>query len=121
MILGILWGLYVKNVISIYFFILALSVVFILLPRKLKKYVKLILKKQYLIIFCIVTLFSYGYFNFRNQMYETTYQDWINSNEIRGIILSNRRRKKLYGAIYTKIEGDEWKESISLYRKIITE
>lgn len=99
-ILGTIWGLYFKNITFI-----LLLILFIILRHK-GKYVRLIFKPKYLIIFAISFIIANTYFNIRNAMYEKTYNLIQNTTYVIGKVISKRRRERIHMAVYSRTKAN---------------
>lgn len=98
--LGTIWGLYCKISIALFVVILIL---FYAISRK-NKYLKIIIKKQYIIIFVICFLVSYFKIIHIEKSFEEKYRDIPEEIEVVGTIISNPLDKD-YKTTYTlKVE-----------------
>ena len=99
-ILGTIWGLYFKNITFIFLLI------FIIILRFKVKYVRLIFKPKYLIIFVISFIIANTYFNIRNATYEKKYNLIQNTTYVIGKVISKRRGERIYMAVYSRTKAD---------------
>ena len=98
--LGIIWGLYCK--ISIALFVIVL-ILFYVISRK-NRYLKIIIKKKYIIIFIICFLISYFKIIHIEKSFDEKYKNVKDEIEVVGTIISNPSDKD-YKTIYTlKVE-----------------
>lgn len=95
-IFGILSGLYLK--ISIVLFML--SIIIFCLVRNKTKYLKIICKKQYIIIFIICYLISYFQITYLEKSFNEKYKNIQGEIQVVGTIISNPSNKE-YKTSYT--------------------
>lgn len=115
-IIGILWGLYFQFSMVL-FYILILTTYYIVKnilrnhkKRKFKllsidrysRYLKLIVNTKVTFILIIFSLISNGIVLYRNNQYETTYQDGENLQEV-GIVVSQKTEKQYYDLYQVKL------------------
>ena len=93
-ILGIIMGLYFESMVPICFAILLFLIILYLSNKKFKRYMKLFIKNEYVIIFLVACSLFYLYLSFCNKLFETNYNSFINSNTVCGTVISEGEEKK---------------------------
>ena len=92
-VLGIIWGLYFKNITFFFLFALCLVGAGLVPARKMRR-LKLIIKKKYIIMFIIAFIFSNLYYHARNNIYEKTYTKIQKATTVVGKIVSEAEEKQ---------------------------
>lgn len=95
-LIGIIWGLYINNIVSIFLFILILFI--ILMSNKIKEEIHLYKNVLFLIIFVLLVSF----FNVRilEKSYQNKYNDLNENIKVEAIVVSNTIEKE-YNNTYT--------------------
>lgn len=109
-ILGIIIGLSVKKIALIFFIILInLNLLFFIKKsknkniKKIKKYLKIILKKKIIIIFIIFLILSFFNIKYLENKYEKTNNNLINKNEYYAEVISDKKEKEYYNEYIIKL------------------
>ncbi len=100
-ILGIIWGLYIKNIVPLFFIIIA--IILIKKTKKLKnlnRYIKLLIPNKKLILILITFILSFTYICILERSFKTKYKNIQENIKIEAIIVSNVKEKE-YKDVYT--------------------
>ncbi len=119
-IIGILWGLYFKISIVLYY-ILSYATYYLIKKiyknkskrkfkllsfSRYKKYLKLIITNQVVMILIISSIISNTIIILQNQKYENLYKDGENI-EIQGIVVSQKKEKQYYNLYQVKLKNQK--------------
>ena len=129
-IIGILWGLYLKfSIVLFYILIFATYYIYMVLYRDKKKrkfkllslnrysrYLKLIINKATITIIVVMSVVSNAIVCYQNNKYKTTFQDEENT-EIIGIVVSTKIEKQYYDLYIIKIQDSQFKMYIQVNKK----
>lgn len=100
-ILGIIWGLYIKNIVPLFFIIIA--IILIKKTKKLKnlnRCIKLLIPNKKLILILITFILSFTYICILERSFKTKYKNIQENIKIEAIIVSNVKEKE-YKDVYT--------------------
>ena len=102
-IIGIIWGLYIKN-IALLLVIVSIIIVAILKLRKLKRYLKIIISKKIIVIMIIFFTISYTYISICEKSFKDKYK---NIEEITAVatIVGNPKEKEYKTTYKIKVES----------------
>lgn len=102
-IIGIIWGLYIKN-IALLLVIVSIIIVAILKLRKLKRYLKIIISKKIIVIMIIIFTISYTYISICEKSFKDKYK---NIEEITAVatIVGNPKEKEYKTTYKIKVES----------------
>ena len=101
-ILGIIWGLYIKNIVPF----CILIVIFILFKRikNINRYIKLFLPNKKLILILFIFLISYTYILSLENSFDNKYLDIQGNIRVEAIVVSNAKEKEYKDVFKIKIE-----------------
>lgn len=107
---GIISGLYFKIGIVLFVLVLTIFVIIELLSRsnkkfKVKRYLKILCKNKYIIIFIVCYLMSYFQISFMEKSFNTKYKDVVGEVQVVGTIISNPSKKEYKTSYTIKIES----------------
>ena len=102
-IIGIIWGLYIKN-IALLLVIVSIIIVAIFKLRKLKRYLKIIISKKIIVIMIIFFTISYTYISICEKSFKDKYK---NIEEITAVatIVGNPKEKEYKTTYKIKVES----------------
>lgn len=127
-IIGILWGLYFKFSMPLCYILIFATYYLknkifksegkrkfqLLSFKRYKKYLKLIVNHQVVLIFAISSIISNTIVLFQNQKYENFYQDGKNI-QVTAIVTSKKKEKQYYNLYQVKLENSK---NLSLYIQV---
>lgn len=105
-ILGIIWGLYIKNIVPLFFLIIA-----IILIKKIKKfkninrYIKLLIPNKKLILILITFILSFTNILILEKSFKTKYKNIQSNVKIEAVIVSNVKEKQHKDVYTIKVES----------------
>lgn len=102
-IIGIIWGLYIKN-IALLLFIIGLAIIVILKFRKLKKYLKIIISKKIILVMVITFIISYTYVLTCENSFENKYKN-IEEITVVATVVGNPKEKEYKTTYKIKVES----------------
>lgn len=129
-IIGILWGLYLKfSIVLFYILTFATYYIYIVFFKNKKKnkfrllsfnryirYLKLVINKATIIIIVLFSIISNAIVYYQNNKYKTTYQDGENI-EIIGVVASSKIEKQYYNLYIAKILNSQFNIYIQVNKK----
>lgn len=101
-ILGIIWGLYIKNIVSLFIIIIA---IILIKKSKLNKYIKLLIPNKKLILMIIIILLSFTYILILEKSFKTKYKNIQAEIKIEGVIVSNVKEKEYKDEYIIKVKS----------------
>lgn len=101
-ILGIIWGLYIKNIVPLFIIIIAITLI---KKTKLNKYIKLLISNKKLILMIIILLLSFTYILVLEKSFETKYKNIQTEIKVEGIIVSNVKEKEYKNEYIIKVKS----------------
>lgn len=101
-ILGIIWGLYIKNIVPLFIIIIAITLI---KKTKLNKYIKLLISNKKLILMIIILLLSFTYILVLEKSFETKYKSIQTEIKVEGIIVSNVKEKEYKNEYIIKVKS----------------
>lgn len=101
-ILGIIWGLYIKNIVPLFIIIIAIIVI---KRSKLNKYIKLLIPNKKLILIMITLILSFTYTLILEKSFKTKYKNIQAEIKIEGVIVSNVKEKEYKDEYIIKIKS----------------
>ena len=115
-LIGIIMGLYLKNIVLFYVLIAVITLILYILKLKIKflrrylRYIKLVVNFKVIILILITSLIGYKYTSNLNNKYEETYDKMEKQNtiEAEGIITSNVKEKDYNNEYEIKIENKKF-------------
>ncbi len=130
-IIGILWGLYLKNsIVPFYILIFATYYIYIKFNKKRRKnkfkllsihrysrYLKLIINSKIILILVIFSIISNIVILYKNNQYEKTYSD-NQDIELTAIIISSRTQKQYYDLYKVKILNSNFNMYIQVGKNV---
>ena len=118
-LIGIIYGLYFEK--SIAFIIVILLIIcylileymnkFLYLPKinNIKKYLKIIIRKNIIILFCISTVFSNTYLIYLRNKYEKFYENVPDKIKTTAVVVSEKTEKEYTYTYVVKVKYGEYK------------
>ncbi|MCI8362347.1 MAG: ComEC family DNA internalization-related competence protein [Clostridia bacterium] len=117
-ILGIIWGLYIKNIVSLFLIIIAILLIKKIINfknmkqykkfRKLKnlnKYIKILIPNKRLILILITFTISFTYICILEKSFKTKYKNIPEKIKIEAIVISNVKQKEYKDEYIIKINA----------------
>ncbi len=101
-ILGIIWGLYIKNIVPLFIIIIAITLI---KKTKLNKYIKLLISNKKLILMIIIILLSFTYILVLEKSFKTKYKSIQTEIKVEGIIVSNVKEKEYKNEYIIKVKS----------------
>ena len=101
-ILGIIWGLYIKNIVPLFIIIIAITLI---KKTKLNKYIKLLISNKKLILMIIIFLLSFTYILVLEKSFKTKYKNIQTEIKVEGIIVSNVKEKEYKNEYIIKVKS----------------
>lgn len=101
-ILGIIWGLYIKNIVPLFIIIIAIIVI---KKSKLNKYIKLLIPNKKLILIMITLILSFTYTLILEKSFKTKYKNIQAEIKIEGVIVSNVKEKEYKDEYIIKVKN----------------
>lgn len=101
-ILGIIWGLYIKNIVPLFFIIIAIILV---KKSKLNKYIKILIPNKKLILITIIIILSLIYILILEKSFKTKYKNIQSEIKVEGIIVSNIKEKEYKDEYIIKVRS----------------
>ncbi len=101
-ILGIIWGLYIKNIVPLFIIIIAITLI---KKTKLNKYIKLLISNKKLILMIIILLLSFTYILVLEKSFKTKYKNIQTEIKVEGIIVSNVKEKEYKNEYIIKVKS----------------
>lgn len=102
-IIGIIWGLYIKN-IALLLFLIGILIIGILKSKKLKRYLKIIISFKIIIIMIISFIISYTYILICENSFENKYKN-IEEIIVVATIVDNPKEKEYKTVYKIKVEN----------------
>lgn len=101
-ILGIIWGLYIKNIVPLFIIIIAIIVI---KKSKLNRYIKLLIPNKKLILIMITLILSFTYTLILEKSFKTKYKNMQAEIKIEGVIVSNVKEKEYKDEYIIKVKN----------------
>lgn len=101
-ILGIIWGLYIKNIVPLFIIIIAIIVI---KKSKLNRYIKLLIPNKKLILIMITLILSFTYTLILEKSFKTKYKNIQAEIKIEGVIVSNVKEKEYKDEYIIKVKN----------------
>lgn len=101
-ILGIIWGLYIKNIVPLFIIIIA---IILIKKSKLNKYIKLLIPNKKLILMITILILSFNYILILEKSFKTKYKNIQAEIKIEGVIVSNVKEKEYKDEYIIKVKS----------------
>lgn len=101
-ILGIIWGLYIKNIVP--FFILIIAIILIK-KSKLKKYIKLLIPNKKLILIVVTLILSLTNILILEKSFNSKYKNIPEEIKVEAIVISNAKEKEYKDEYIIKVKA----------------
>ncbi len=104
--LGIIWGLYIKNIVPL--ILLIITIILIKKVRKLKnlnRYIKILIPNRKLILILIIFILSFTYISLLERSVETKYKNIQGEVKVQAIVISNINKKEYKDTCTIKVKN----------------
>lgn len=101
-ILGIIWGLYIKNIVPLFIIIIA---IILIKKSKLNKYIKLLIPNKKLILIIIILILGFTYTLILEKSFKTKYKNIQEQIKVEGVIVSNVKEKEYKDEYIIKVKS----------------
>lgn len=101
-ILGIIWGLYIKNIVPLFIIIIA---IILIKKSKLNKYIKLLIPNKKLILIMIILILSFTYILILEKSFKSKYKNIQTEIKVEGIVVSNVKEKQYKDEYIIKVKN----------------
>lgn len=104
--LGIIWGLYIKNIVPL--ILLIITIILIKKVRKLKnlnRYIKILIPNRKLILILIIFILSFTYISLLERSFETKYENIQGEVKVQAIVISNINKKEYKDTCTIKVKN----------------
>lgn len=104
--LGIIWGLYIKNIVPL--ILLIITIILIKKVRKLKnlnRYIKILIPNRKLILILIIFILSFTYISLLERSFKTKYKNIQGEVRVQAIVISNINKKEYKDTCTIKVKN----------------
>lgn len=102
-ILGIIWGLYIKNIVPLFSIIIA--IILIKKIKNLNKYIKILIPNKKLILILITFTLSFTYICILEKSFKTKYKNIQGEIKVEGVVISNIKEKEYKDTCTVKVKS----------------
>lgn len=104
-ILGIIWGIYVKNIVPLFILIIAIMLIKKIKKFKnLNKYIKILIPNKKLILILITFTISFTYISVLEKSFKTKYKNIKEEIKVEAIVISNVKEKEYKDEYIIKVK-----------------
>lgn len=104
--LGIIWGLYIKNIVPL--ILLIITIILIKKVGKLKnlnRYIKILIPNRKLILILIIFILSFTYISLLERSFKTKYKNIQGEVKVQAIVISNINKKEYKDTCTIKVKN----------------